>query len=58
MKVFARFQDPEAHDGMVESMVKEKQIREVINQLRKFHKAGFCSLDQVQRYITLNKRQV
>ena len=45
MKVFARFQDHEAHENMVEGIIKERQIRDVINQLRKFHEAGFTGLD-------------
>jgi hypothetical protein len=31
MKVFARFQDHEAHESMLDTIVKERQIREVIS---------------------------
>lgn len=44
-KIFARFNTPEAHERMVNCLIKERRIREVIDQLKRFSRLGIKSLD-------------
>ena len=55
MKIFARYNPPQEHDQMVNNLIKEKQIREIISQLKSFQKGGLTSLDQIQKFIELNR---
>ena len=36
MKIFARFNTPEEHEKLVNSLLKERMLREMIEQLRYF----------------------
>ena len=46
MKVFARFSSPEEHEQLVQGIIKEKQIRVRIEELKEFKKKGFrCIAD-------------
>ena len=58
MKIFSRFNSGKDHDQLVKNLIKERQLKDVINQLRQFHKNGLTSLDQIDKYIDLNKKQV
>jgi transcriptional adapter 2-alpha len=51
MKVFARFNTPEDHDKLVDGIIKEKQIRERIEELRQYKKLGLKTFAQVEDYL-------
>ena len=40
MKIFARFNTPEEHEKLVNSLLKERMLREMIEQLRYFKNKG------------------
>lgn len=56
LKMFARFNTQEDHDKLVNGIIKERQIRETIDQLKKFYSKGLGSLDQVARFLELHKK--
>lgn len=45
MKVFARYSTHDDHERIVNSLIKERNIRELISQLRQFQKNGLTSFD-------------
>jgi transcriptional adapter 2-alpha len=45
MKIFARFNTAEDHEKLVNSLIKERLLREVIEQLKFFKSKGLTSLD-------------
>jgi len=45
MKIFARFNKPEDHERLVNSLIKERMLREVIEQLKYFRSKGMTTLD-------------
>ena len=45
MKIFARFNTKEDHERLVESMMKERLLRETIQQLKYFKSKGLNNLD-------------
>lgn len=51
MKVFARFNLPEDHQKIVQGLVKERQIRQRITELKQFRKMGMKSLAEVEEYL-------
>lgn len=51
MKIFARFNTAEDHDKLVNSLLKERLLREMIEQLKYFKSKGLTSLDQIEKYI-------
>jgi transcriptional adapter 2-alpha len=51
MKIFARFNTAEDHEKLVNSLIKERLLREVIEQLKHFKSKGLTSLDQIEKYI-------
>lgn len=51
MKIFARFNTPEEHERLVSSLIKERHLREIIEQLKHFKQKGLTSLDQIEKYI-------
>jgi transcriptional adapter 2-alpha len=51
MKIFARFNTPEDHEKLVNSLIKERLLREVIEQLKLFKSKGLTSLDQIEKFI-------
>ena len=57
MKIFARFNTPEDHDKLVNSLIKERLLREVIEQLKFFKSKGLTSLDQIEKYIDTQKKR-
>lgn len=59
MKVFARFNTKEEHERLVQSLIKERQLREVIEQLKFFRAKGLQTLDECERFIEhLKKKDV
>lgn len=56
MKIFARFNTAEDHEKLVNSMLKERLLREVIEQLKFFKDKGLQSMDQIEKYIERSKK--
>lgn len=57
MKIFARFNKPEDHERLVNSLIKERMLREVIEQLKYFRSKGMTTLDQIEKYIAMQSKQ-
>ena len=51
MKIFARFNTEEEHQKIVNNLIKERLLREAIEQLKFFRSKGLSSLDQIEKYI-------
>lgn len=45
MKIFARFNTEEEHQRIVANLIKERYLREVIEQLKFFRSKGLTTLD-------------
>lgn len=45
MKVFARFNTPEDHEKLVNGLLKERLLKEVIEQLKYFKSKGLNTID-------------
>lgn len=58
MKIFARFNSEEDHQRMVNSLLKERQLREIIEQMKYFRAKGLTSLDQIEKFIETQKVRV
>jgi transcriptional adapter 2-alpha len=48
MKVFSRFHSYEDHEKLVQGIIREKQIRQRIEELRELKKKGFRTLAEVE----------
>jgi len=48
MKVFSRFSKPEEHENLVRSIIKEKQIRQRIEELKTYRKLGLKTFEDVE----------
>ena len=57
MKIFARFNTHEEHERLVSSLIKERHLREIIEQLKHFKSKGLTSLDQIEKYIDSQKKR-
>ena len=57
MKVFARFNNPEEHDKLVQGLIKEKQIRQRIAQLKELKAKGLKTLGEVQDELDNKKKK-
>lgn len=57
MKVFARFNDKDSHEKLVQSLIKERQLREVIEQLKFFRQKGLKTLDECEKFIEHLKKK-
>lgn len=55
MKIFARFNTEEDHQKLVNGMLKERLLREVIDQLKFFKSKGLTTIDEIVKYIESNK---
>lgn len=56
MKIFARFNSEEDHQKIVNNLIKERLLREVIEQLKFFRSKGLTSLDQIEKYIESQRK--
>lgn len=54
-KIFARFHTKEEHERFVNGLLKERLIRQAIEQLNYFRAKGLTSLDQIEKFIEGNK---
>jgi len=57
MKVFARFSNPEEHEKLVEGIIKEKQIRSRLEELKELKKKGFKSLVDLNEELEGKKKK-
>lgn len=48
-KVFSRFSSADAHQALVRGLLKEKEIRQIIEELKEFKKKGFRNLREVEQ---------
>jgi len=58
MKIFARFNSAEEHTDLVHSILKERLLRETIQQLKYFRSKGLTNLDQIEKYIETQKLKI
>lgn len=56
MKIFARFNSEEEHQKIVNNLIKERILREVIQQMKFFRSKGLTSLDQIEKYIDSQRK--
>ena len=56
MKIFARFNTEEEHQRIVSNLIKERYLREVIEQLKFFRSKGLTSLDLIEKYIDSQRK--
>ena len=56
MKIFARFNNEEDHQRLVQNLIKERLLREVIEQMKFFRSKGLTSLDQIERYVDSQRK--
>lgn len=57
MKIFARFNTPEEHEKLVNSLLKERMLREMIEQLKYFKSKGLQSLEDIEKYFEDQKKK-
>ena len=57
MKVFARFNNPEEHDKIVQGFIKEKQLRQRIAQLKELKAKGLKTLGEVEDQMDNKKKK-
>jgi len=57
LKIFSRFSTPTAHQEFVENVIRERRMRELIQELNKFREMGLTSFNEVEAYIQNNKRK-
>jgi transcriptional adapter 2-alpha len=56
MKIFARFNTEENHQKLVNNLIRERLLRESIEQLKFFRSKGLTSLDQIEKYIDSQRK--
>ena len=56
MKPFARFHTQEDHEKIVNNLLKERMLREAIQQLTYFKSKGLTTLDQIEKYVESSKK--
>jgi hypothetical protein len=49
VKVFSRFSSADTHQALVRGLLKEKEIRQIIEELKEFKKKGFRNLREVEQ---------
>ena len=47
MKCFARFQTAEEHEELVQGIIREKQLRQLIEEYRDLRNKGFLTKEEV-----------
>lgn len=56
MKVFSRFSKPEEHERLVQGIIKEKQIRQRIEELKTYRKLGLKTFEDVESYLNTKRK--
>lgn len=57
MKVFARFSTPEEHEQLVQGIIKEKQIRARLEELKEIKKKGFRTIADLNEELDCRKKR-
>lgn len=57
LKVFARFNTADDHERLVQAVIKERQIRQRIEELKEFKKKGFRTLAEVEEELDGKKKK-
>lgn len=57
MKVFARFNSVSSHEKLVQAILKEKQLRQKIEELKEFKKKGFKTLAEIEAELEGKKKK-
>ncbi len=57
MKVFARFNTAEDHEKLVQGIIKEKELRQRIQELKELKKKGFRTLGEVEDELQNKKKK-
>jgi transcriptional adapter 2-alpha len=57
LKVFARFNTAEDHERLVQAVIKERQIRQRIEELKEFKKKGFRTLAEIDEELDGKKKK-
>ncbi|EGR31009.1 hypothetical protein IMG5_119510 [Ichthyophthirius multifiliis] len=56
MKVFARFSTPEEHERLVQGIIKERQIRQKIEELKTYKKIGLNTFEDIEIYLNEKRK--
>lgn len=56
MKVFSRFSKPEEHERLVQGIIKEKQIRQRIEELKTYRKIGLKTFEDVENFLNYKRK--
>lgn len=57
MKVFARFSTPDEHEKLIQGIIKEKQIRQRIEELKVYRKMGLRNLAEIEQHLEEKQRK-
>ncbi|CAD8064801.1 unnamed protein product [Paramecium sonneborni] len=57
MKPFARFNDIDNHERIVQNLIKEKQLRAKIEELRFYRKLGIKTFEEVEEYLADKRKK-
>jgi transcriptional adapter 2-alpha len=57
MKVYARFNSPETHDRLVQDIIKEKQMRQRLEELKEMKRRGVRTLGEIEDELMGRKRK-
>lgn len=57
MKPFARFNPPETHEKLVQGLIRERQIRARIEELRYYRKLGMKTFQEVENYLADKRKK-
>ena len=57
MKVFPRFNTAEDHEKLVQGIIKEKELRQRIQELKELKKKGFRTLVEVEDELQNKKKK-
>lgn len=56
LKVFARFNSADNHEKLVQAVIKERQIRQRIEELKEFKKKGFRTIAEMEEELEGKKK--
>lgn len=57
MKVFARFNSPEEHERLVAGIIRERQLRARIEELKHYKRMGLMTFEQVEHYLAEKRKR-
>lgn len=57
MRVFARFHSSEEHEKLVQGIIREKMIRQRIEELKELKKRGFKTLADVEEELEAKRKK-